>query len=416
MDRLAVEGAYMRGLLIVGPKGCGKTASLLKLKSLFEVDNKKCLYIDITDSNAEKLYKCTQSIKMRCEFLFLDNAQNFNKAGSAINIDFPRVIIAAFSPGTFPGGNGTFTTKSLGKSIGDGKHESFFFRPFEKSEAKEFLSEVNSISVVDNEADGSGLELGSTDFNNYFFLSGGAPRYISHFISKREKNIIEEVKKQHQQYEKSNANDLVLSLVSFNTFAAGDRLTDMGLAYKNSQDHFCLAHPLHLKLALRSLDDFSAWHKLETYTLAILQLCPQVASNGSSTITLPKAQSCLVQKTAGGVPSNMVDVSILKLVDNHPVIDSILFDGVTKIMYFLQTSKSTYGAHNTQKKNLTDKFRQTTNISIPDHLKDTQIGKHYRSQYNPKVTFYVYCTCSPTAPRDKDVYVLDLNVLQTKID
>ena len=124
---------------------------------------------------------------------------------------------------------------------------------------------------MDCEADGSSSVLSLTDFNRIFFLSGGAPRYINHFISKREHSIIEEVKKQHRQYEMSDANNLVLSLVSCNLASAGDRLTEMGLAYENSQECYCLAHPLHLKLALQSLDTFSAWHKLETYTVALLQ-------------------------------------------------------------------------------------------------------------------------------------------------
>ena len=121
-----------------------EVTSLLKLRSLFEDDNKECLYIDLTDSKTEMLKKLIRPIKMRSDFLFLDNAQNFNKTGTAINLDIPRVIIAAFSPGTYSG-NGTFTTKSLGKSIGDGKHDSFFFRPFDKSEAEAFLQEVKSV-------------------------------------------------------------------------------------------------------------------------------------------------------------------------------------------------------------------------------------------------------------------------------
>lgn len=142
-----------------------------------------------------------------------------------------------------------------------------------------------------------------------------------------EEFIFQEIHKQHLQCA-DNAKDLVLALVSqsHNAVSAGIALQDMGLAYKNAGCYY-IANPIHLKLALQGFDDFSEWQKLETYTIAFTRFCQHTAYSNSENIVLPKAEACLKQDRVGEVPSNMLsgEASILKLVDSHPVIDSILY-------------------------------------------------------------------------------------------
>lgn len=101
-------------------------------------------------------------------------------------------------------------------------------------------------------------------FNNIFFKSCGAPRYIARLLILDEEFICQEIHKQHLQCA-DNAKDLVLALVSqsHNAVSAGIALQDMGLAYKNAGCYY-IANPIHLKLALQG---FSEWQKLELLLL-----------------------------------------------------------------------------------------------------------------------------------------------------
>lgn len=74
------------------------------------------------------------------------------------------------------------------------------------------------------------------------------------------------------------------------------------------------------------------------------------------------------------------EASILKLVDSHPVIDSILYCPKTKNIYFLQTSKSKYDRHIKKIDNLQDVFGKTTVITIPSEIKTSKIETHYKNK------------------------------------
>ena len=119
---LEKEGKNGRNtLLILGPKGCGKTTSLMLAKEKLS-EKYTVKYIDLGRG------KLTNRAK-NCDVLLLDNAQMYD---TNWNI---RYVIAAFSPGSS-------ASTSLGafmKVRGDGKSYHVFFTPIDRPLSLELL-------------------------------------------------------------------------------------------------------------------------------------------------------------------------------------------------------------------------------------------------------------------------------------
>ena len=420
-----------RAILIRGPKGCGKTASMTKLYSDLSRKNSTC-YIDLTSSKIQALQILDKQtdidVHVDCDILFLDNAQNWKELAGFLKIHDVKYLLAAFSPGV-----GSGYTR-LGKCVGDDSYETFLFGPLDVKETREFLGLLYNAEISDENntaltsqstsSTASGSHsiseniVSQSRFAEIFFFSCGAPRYIKEWYEGQGQSVEKEILNQHERcFEKHpEVKDSIFRLVC-NCKSNGWKLLVCGLAFTRDRlsESCYLANPMHIRFALGKLSNDStslSWCRLETYVIAFL-LCGQcTASDGEEDIKLPHVSTCLVQKEVGEVPSIMlsaVGASVLRLVENHPVIDSIVFDSTTKLMYVVQTLTFKYANHEKKISDLSsDNFGLSTNINVPQHLKTVKILDHYNSHFKAVKCYFVYATCNPRRPRDGNVYVFDL--------
>lgn len=144
---------------------------------------------------------------------------------------------------------------------------------------------------------------------------------------------------------------------------------------------------------------------------ALLLCGNQVAVNCSGKkLILPQAMEFIVQSKMGDIPINVekpCNTVLLKLSENHPVIDYILVQRGSRqsnTIYFIQTSKLPYSGHRKKRSNLNDKFGKTK--TCPYYLNNSTILNHYvRKKDNH---YFVYATTRPVTVQDYRVYLFDL--------
>lgn len=164
----------MKGVLIRGPKGLGKTTAMHRL-------NSQCsdgYYVDLA------LGPVNPECYAEKQYLFVDNAQEFKRYTVAQDTNLPgklpTFVIASFSPGV-----PLDPLKHLRKRIGDGATLDFFFRPLLYSEA-EALVKMHGFTITQS-LDPSAKDEASVfdkkiisrkDFNYMYSVTNGNPRYI----------------------------------------------------------------------------------------------------------------------------------------------------------------------------------------------------------------------------------------------
>ena len=173
-------------ILIYGPQGCGKTSSLLKLCS----DNITCgaKYVDLTSSNIDRLSASNK--QYTATLLFVDNAQNYGQKVS-LNLHW-KYLVAAFSPG----GGINESARVLRKDCGDGMTRSFYFRPLNYTECEDFVKLTENKTIVD-ESSSSMTTIHRSDFDECYFWSNGAPRYIQYFLANDKGLMWEGIQQRH---------------------------------------------------------------------------------------------------------------------------------------------------------------------------------------------------------------------------
>lgn len=413
----------LRGLLICGPKGCGKTASILQL---MEFETEECVYVDLSFTNVERIQRSIDpEHPIGGPVLFIDNTQNYNAVPCRVHLG--EKVVAVFSPGCMVhdkvGGANPYD--SFGKSCGDGHWKSFPFRPLNQGEHKEFLSKVlkKKVCAVSNGV----TTIDKFTSNEIFFLSAGAPRYIKYLVRNEKKRMAEEIDWQHAQCKDRQVLDRLS--ISYETLrdniinlACSGRgninLISLGLAY-TLNGFYCLSNPRHLRLALEEgVFDATAWSALETFSGALILCGKQSAVNcNSERIILPHALDKLLQTEIGEIPENVRKpnkVVLLKLAQGHPVIDYILVEPAKRkrLVYFIQTSKLSYSQHKKKRDDLYNKLGKTK--SCPDHLKEIKILDRYLNKTD--IWKYVYATTNPTTSTDANVYIFDLFVMQNRLN
>lgn len=258
-QNLRKESSDFTAILINGPKGCGKTTSLLQLWHTFPNNS---LYIDLTPTNVKILN--SQSDVISCEdTLYIDNAQKIFDVDGKINLN-SQYIIAAFSPG---GKVSSSLRKSpfdsLGKSCGDDKWFSFSFRPLKIKECREFVTQILGKRIVeDNMVQNKEIDMEESTFCEVLFFSCGAPRYVKRWLDhSRRKKMLDEMDRQYVQCQSTDMlkrlsltyhglRDNIMRLACGGKSSVHTSLCSLGLAYCENEKYY-LSNIRHLKLALQ---------------------------------------------------------------------------------------------------------------------------------------------------------------------
>lgn len=404
-------------LLVRGPKGCGKSASMLKLYSLHP---SRSLYVDLTKHNVNIL-ETNKGIISCEETLFLDNAQNwdslfYNKSCFPISLACKHVV-AVFSPAS--------GHSSLGKDCGDDRKLNFSFRPLKLEECETFVETVLKKKITDEVSDEQS-EIDRSTFMEIFFFSRGAPRYVKNLIKSEVGEAIKEINEQHSQCrDKALLETLSIDYatvckkiiaIQARGFSRNEYcLERLGLAYQVGEKNY-LSNPIHLKLAIQAQLSSSAlwsWSKLETFS-GVLICCKSLEAfnHKKEQLVIPQATKIIEQTEIGDIPTNVKKVNscvLLKLYEGHPVIDYVLYETQkkSKNIYFIQTSKSLYSKHGKKIDNLNDLLGMTP--TCPIQYKEKTIKDHYTDNGSYTSNF-VYATTRCSYPLVKEVYVLHMEV------
>ncbi len=163
-------------------------------------------------------------------------------------------------------------------------------------------------------------------------------------------------------------------------------LVELGIAYKYNGKMY-LANPQYCQL-LMTLGYFSDFKSLE-------DLAEYVLSAGCHCLNIPATTERCVQ-TAYAEEFPTTGVVLVRLKINHPAIDHLVIDNISKTLYMVQTSYQKYS----------------------DHLKDTErlnaigeksVKQHYKDITKCRCGQYIYATYRPTKVQDRQVTVLSLN-------
>lgn len=109
------------------------------------------------------------------QVLILDNVQAMN---AFYGIDKFRCVIVAFSPGA----KVKDSMSKFKKIRGDGTHQTVYFHPLDVQYSKQvFQNHGCTISDEEStpESTSTSKQLTNKDFMEYFYYTGGVPRYLS---------------------------------------------------------------------------------------------------------------------------------------------------------------------------------------------------------------------------------------------
>lgn len=268
--RMLNSGDNKRAILVCGPKGCGKTASLLMLKYATSLTS---LYVDLDSHTVAKMKSLDEvDIEVDRDILFLDNAQNYiENLPLPMSLRETKYVVAAFSPGI----RAADSHRPFQKTCGDGQAFIYHFRPLSKTESEAYIKFVCNTSVTDETH--NNREIDRDEFQEIFFFSRGA--YLTDILNGRHEESSLEIAEQHNKAFR-NVEDpdrialLIISHVSDSASVAPEAscLIDLGLAYYGKEMSLHLANfahlrfaIAHLKLSTLPLNDLH-WMKLETYS------------------------------------------------------------------------------------------------------------------------------------------------------
>ena len=126
-----------------------------------------------------------------------------------------------------------------------------------------------------------------------------------------------------------------------------------GVAYKDADtNNYHIVSPYYIGIVAQEEDLIirRGWKKLEQLTVFLLRHVSCCMSNSKAKSTPLRIQSetkdFINQRGIGEVTSSSPEkITIISLADGHPIIDTIVVDPGTKILYFIQTSFSKYSIH-----------------------------------------------------------------------
>ena len=385
-------------LIVIGPKGCGKTTSLKKLHQILTDENeKKAAYIDLALVRKEKFENLMKTLKKkRVEVLMLDNVQTIT---DYIGVERFTYVIGAFSPGAMV----STSMHKFRKVRTDGHSRNVYFRPLKMNDSTEFL---RLHGVTDEET-----------VSKCYYYSGGVPRYL-HWIAEHGmvlggQLINEELEAIYNKYPNREG-----FRESLNNFVLDPRNRDQtddvvmaGIGYiEDGNAH--LISPKYIDMVLRHellLSSGTNWQQLEQLTLFQLKYKKNVTvvNYCGTKISIPTPTMNFVQQEIGEMPKvPKHDVCLIVLAPKHPVIDAMLLDRQSDLkVFFFQTSFSKYANHRKKRKDLYE-----TELALGmtvDKYYDTKISEFAEPQ--PRQKYFVYATTEfDKKCKDENVYFMDL--------
>lgn len=135
-------GIDIRTLLIIGPKGCGKTTALCMMYKVLKEAGVEVLYVDVAQFDGSQRDLITEINERPHDVLLIDNVQLYDRESGCFYSS--QFVIAASSPG----GEVHKKISAFGKSRGDGKWMQLFFAPFNLEWSRK-LFEFCGIAVED---------------------------------------------------------------------------------------------------------------------------------------------------------------------------------------------------------------------------------------------------------------------------
>lgn len=253
-------------------------------------------------------------------------------------------------------------------------------------------------------------ELAGDEFMKLFYQTGGIPRYLYNYVVDLNHDAMtEELDKQMMEvYEHEGRENVVSSVlqVALNQEASSLHPTvRWGIAYKDEHtNYYHIVSPYYISIvAQKNLVIQRDWKKLEQLTVFMLRHVSYCMSNSKAKSTPVRIQTAtkdfICQRVIGEVTLSPEKITIISLADGHPVIDALVVDPGTKMLYFVQTSFSKYSTH---KKKMEDLF------STPIEKGGKNVFYHYKNIFKNYKSVFVYATPQEDHSNNAFVYFLDL--------
>lgn len=184
-----VDKRYCNTIIVIGPKGCGKTSSARMLhKSLLD-QGKKAAYLDVAtvrDSSREYMMEVLVELRRQgVETLIIDNAEAIDLYPTIYRFEF---VLAVFSPGA----TAMEKIPSFIKKRGNGNSTRVYFRPLSMEWCEKLLEKFGcQVQKEDKkketaaQVDKSTLplkQLNHQQFLNILNDVGGVPRYLQYCV------------------------------------------------------------------------------------------------------------------------------------------------------------------------------------------------------------------------------------------
>ena len=432
VDELCVrlDRSLYTGLLVIGPKGCGKTTSLYKLSLDLEQKKMKTLYVDLaTVKSLQKELHVFIRERADIDVLLIDNVQCFDS--SAISFLTVPFFVAASSPG-----RDSKNVHEFQKAHIDGMVGIVHFSPLDKDWSKKYLEHLGV--VVKNETECTGSEQMSTDppthsgrvssltwqeFLRLVYHTGGIPRYLYTYVKDNEDYLTQMDDEMTKQLDdalkeldrKSVMESITRIALSHDAWVSNlIALVNCEIAYLGTDEKYYLTSPFYMFQVIKEegLEYSSDWRKLEWLTLFLLKHTDCRISNSKQRddsdertyIVLPRVGRTYQQTEIGKFPPDKEQDIIISLASGHPVIDTIVVCTQDKKLYFIQTSFSKYSVHKKKRADL----KQTCITKGGD-----TVYHHYAKEYKGYDTVYVYATPQDDSSSDVDVFFWDLRCTDT---
>ena len=412
---------YRNTLIVVGPKGSGKTSALRLLALQLRKEN-KVYYIDLGMLTAAKqfLQELGEFLSAERPTLLIDKVQLIEKIHGEFPLHeyvYPN-IIAACSPG--------YNDKSLSpfrKERGDGMVQTVYFRPLCFDDALALLKCLFPEITVKESDSGPQAQaqlpvttFTKEEFTQLLYVTGGVPRYLVEYCRTGNHDLMEE-ELSHQlsnivsALSKERLCKLVIRTETMR-LTPPTPLTHYGIAYVDQKNQVNIASPKYLDYVLHHNDlvietehDWKELERLAAFNIGFRKC--EVVNYNNTTIVLPIPMKFIVQKDIEELAHDDIQagsVTLIELVPGHPVVDLLLVDMRAKdtLVYFVRTSFSQYNKHEKKREDLA-----TTNLTQARDSKTVEY--HYKECLRYNKEYFIYATPEfEHKCQDEEVYFLDL--------
>jgi hypothetical protein len=417
-ERMVDTYPVIHTLVVIGPKGCGKTTSekQLHLKLLQTPEAKKVsAYIDLAKIKKEDITTILQKLKSNgVEVLLLDNVQAMDEYHG---IDGFKYVIGAFSPGA----KNTTLISKFTKVRDDGRFDIVSFCPLNAEDSKQVFQKQGF--TIGEEPKPEPKYLTYKEFMGHVHYTGGVPRYLN-WIAQFGEEIAyrmmgDEIENQliqiRQNHSLENVCHMIKTFVLNQSVSAVDDVVTNGIGYIDSDRQGRIVSPRYIHIVLDHeqllLSSRTSWRELELLTLFRLKFQNNITveNNLGERIRIPKPTLDFVQREIGDMPKiEKHDVCLMALAPSHPVIDAVLLDWQSSelTVFYIQTSFSKYEKHNKKRTDMqTTKLSNKRNAPTVEQFFNEKIKKLAKETK----TYFIYATTEFNHKwHDDEVYFMDL--------